>query len=333
MAHNLEIRNGTASMFYIGEAPWHGLGTELKKPATAAEAIKEARLDWRVTKEPLHVRKGRRYYVVPNQFAVMREGRRKRGKCQALGVVGSEYTPLQNDEAFAFFDPIVGMKDAAIYHTAGILGNGERVWILAKLPSEIRVGGDDIVDKYLLLSNSHDGTSSVQVKFTPIRVVCENTLTMALARGPTVRVVHTRNVRQRLLEAERLLGIINTHFDRIEAKFQAMAAVQVSGNRLETYLSLVFPDPTDPANNRARARVARDRSWAAHFFEYGEGNRKQHVQGTLWAAYNGVTEYIDHRSARQTEDRRLNAMWFGDGYLVKARAYRVAVDHTTAWRN
>jgi phage/plasmid-like protein (TIGR03299 family) len=332
MAHNLEITNGKASMFYIGEAPWHGLGTRLKEPATAAEAIKEARLDWRVTKEPLHVRKGRRYYVVPNQFAVVREDQRKRGKCQALGVVGSEYTPLQNDEAFAFFDPIVGMKDAAIYHTAGVLGNGERVWILAKLPSEILVVGDDIVNKYLLLSNSHDGTSSVQVKFTPIRVVCENTLLMALERGPTVRVTHTRHVRERLEQAQRLLGIISDRFTEIEKQFKAMAAVQVDKNRLAEYLGYVFRDPLDSENRKARQRVALDRSWAAYFFE-SRSNQQKGVRGTLWAAYNGVTEYIDHRGGRQSGDPHLNSIWFGDGYLVKARAYKVAVDHMTAWRN
>jgi phage/plasmid-like protein (TIGR03299 family) len=333
MAHNLEIRNDKASMFYIGEAPWHGLGTKLDQPATAAEAIKAAHLDWRVAKVSLYAREGRRYSVVPKRFAVVREGRRMGGKCQALGVVGSEYTPLQNEEAFAFFDPIAGVKKAAIYHTAGALGNGERTWILAKLPSEIRVVGDDIAHKYLLLSNSHDGTSSVQVKFTPIRVVCENTLTMALSGGPTVRVTHIHNVHERLREAERLLGVIHTHFEKIEEKFQAMAATQLKDNRLAEYLNLVFPDPTDPENDRARMRVAQDRLWAAHFFENGKGNQEQRVRGTLWAAYNGVTEYIDHRRVKQNEDRRLNSIWFGEGYLVKARAYRVALDQMKTSRN
>jgi phage/plasmid-like protein (TIGR03299 family) len=250
-----------------------------------------------------------------------------------LGVVGKEYTPLQNEEAFAFFDPIVGEKDAAIYHTAGILGNGERVWILAKLPSEIRVGGDDIVHKYLLLSNSHDGTSSVQVKFTPIRVVCENTLMMALERGPTVRVTHTRHVRERLEQAQRLLGIINSRFTEIEKQFKAMAAVEVDKNRLAEYLGRVFPDPLDSENRKARQRVEHDRSWAAYFFENGKGNQQKGVPGTLWAAYNGVTEYIDHRGGRQSGDRHLNSIWFGEGYLVKARAYRGALDQMKTSRN
>jgi phage/plasmid-like protein (TIGR03299 family) len=333
MPHNLEIRDGKASMFYIGEAPWHGLGTKLNEPATAAEAIKAARLDWKVVKKPIFAIDGQVSRPVPNRFAVVRQDRWGKSDCEVLGIVGSEYTPLQNAEAFEFFDPIVRVKNAAVYHTAGVLGQGERVWILAKLPSEIHVAGDDIVGKYLLLSNSHDGNSSVQVKFTPIRVVCKNTLVMALSRGRTVRVTHTRNVRERLQQAEQLLGIVNACFNKVEEQFKVMARVPVGRDRLDAYLGRVFPDPLDPENRKARQRVALDRSWATHFFERGEGNQERDVRGTLWAAYNGVTEYIDHRGSRQTGDRRLNSVWFGHGYLVKARAYTVAVERLGIWRN
>ncbi len=200
MAHNLEIENGEASMMYVGEEPWHGLGTKLESPASAAEAIEAAKLDWEVTKVPLYAASGRRRVALKNRFAVVRKDLLDKKQCKALGIVGSQYTPLQNREAFSFFDPIVGEK-AAVYHTAGVLGNGERIWILAKLPEDIRVTDDDITNKFLLLSNSHDGTSAVQVKFTPIRVVCQNTLTQALKRGPTVWVAHTQNIHERLREA------------------------------------------------------------------------------------------------------------------------------------
>jgi phage/plasmid-like protein (TIGR03299 family) len=338
-------------MFYVDKEPWHGLGTKLDRPATAAEAIKAACLDWEVDKKPLvaveRLEPASRQQAaaspeeaeafrklraalhkdvalsIPDRYAVVRQDLWGKPECPVLGIVGRDYTPLQNHEAFEFFDPIVG-KDAAIYHTAGALGQGERVWILAKLPSEIRVAGDDITDKFLLLSNSHDGNSSVQIKFTPIRVVCQNTLTMALRHGPTLRVVHMRDVHRRLREADRTLGLINRRFEEIEEEFQELVKVQLNTAKLSEYLGLVFPDPEDEENEKALKRIRTDREWAEYFFVNGKGNQLKSVSGTLWAAYNGVAEYIDHRGTNQTGSDRLESVWFGNGYHVKARAYEVA---------
>ena len=204
MSHNLLLQNGQASMFYINEVPWHGLGTRLDQPATAQEGIAAAHLDWKVVKLPLFA--GSKRIPVTDRFAVVR----RRGDLiqrtdPVLGVVSHEYTPLQNHQAFQFFDPIVG-QNAAIYHTAGALGNGQRVWILAQLPGYIRVAGDDITEKYLLLSNSHDGKSSVTIKFTPVRVVCQNTLTLALNGGAAWRVSHHRDIQQKLKQAHAMLA-------------------------------------------------------------------------------------------------------------------------------
>ena len=151
-----------------------------------------------------------------------------------LGVASHEYTPLQNHQAFQFFDPIVG-RDAAIYHTAGVLGNGERVWILAKLPGEIRVAGDDISEKYLLLSNSHDGKSSVTIKFTPVRVVCQNALSLALDDGSAWRVSHHSDIHRKLKQAHEMLGLINDRYADMEQSFQAMSRVKLNCQRLYEY--------------------------------------------------------------------------------------------------
>lgn len=332
MAHNLEIRNGDASLFYVEEPPWHGLGRKLAAPATAREAIEAAKLEWEVMKVPLYAERGSARISVEDRFGIVRKDLWPGQDCKVLGIVGSQYTPLQNVEAFAFFDPIVG-QDAAVYHTAGVLGNGERIWILAKLPDHIRVVGDDIVDKYLLLSNSHDGASSVQVKFTPIRVVCQNTLTMALSQGRTVRVAHTRHLHHRLRRAERLLGIIHTRFDDIEEAFVAMAKVQMGNGRLQEYLKLVYPDPRDDEDEKARKKVDVSRARAEYFFIHGEGNDQDRVKGTLWAAYNGITELVDHQQTQQTPEGRLNSVWFGSGYGTKARAFEVAQDKVRTWLN
>ncbi|HBO43242.1 MAG TPA: hypothetical protein DD670_04765, partial [Planctomycetaceae bacterium] len=243
--------------------------------------------------------------------------------CPVLGVVHKSYTPLQNKEAFGFFDPIVGEK-AAVYHTAGVLRDGERIWLLAKLPEPIVVVGDDVADKYLLLSNSHDGKSAVQIKFTPVRVVCNNTLTLALSDGPTIRVVHGRNMQEQLREARRVLGIVEKGFKNLATAFQAMCKVSLDSAKLDEYLAAVYPAPNDPDDPKAAKRVQENRQWSRYFFEQGAGNNRRGVQGTLWAAYNGVTEWVDHRKLKRTDERRLESVWFGDGYFVKARALRIA---------
>jgi len=335
MAHNLCIQNGEASMFYADEVPWHGLGTRLEGPATAQEAISAAKLDWPVIKIPLYAGSdGEGKRRVPGRFAIVPAHRWGKEDCPVFGIVGSDYTPLQNHEAFEFFDSIVG-DGAAIYHTAGALGDGERIWILAKLPNDIQVAGNDVASKYLLLSNSHDGNNSVQIKFTPIRVVCQNTLTMALGRGPTVRVVHTRDVRERLRQSKRLLGIIESRFSQIEEIFKRTAQLKLNEKKLAAFLNRVFPDPEKPEGRDSederyqeeRMRAEQNRLWGRYFFENGKGNNAKPTAGTLWAAYNGITEFVDHRTrAKQSDERRLDSIWFGDGYFVKARAFRVAED-------
>lgn len=330
MAHELEIRDGQASMFYVKEEPWHGLGTKLERPATAAEAIEAARLAWTVRKVPLYAVSGETSVRVADTFGVVRDDLWGKEDCPVLGIVGKDYTPLQNSEAFSFFDPIVG-QNAAIYHTAGVLGDGERIWLLAKLPSQIVVVGDDVADKYLLLSNSHDGRSAVQVKFTPIRVVCQNTLMLALSDGPTIRIAHTRNMQERLKQADRLLGMVDQGFADLASAFQAMCKLTLDSSRLNEYLADVFPSPQDPENWKALKRIEEHRFWSRYFFEHGKGNDRPGARGTLWAAYNGITELIDHRWTQQGADRRLDSLWFGDGYHVKARALRVAREKLGVW--
>jgi phage/plasmid-like protein (TIGR03299 family) len=330
MAHDLYYDRDKYSLMYVGSEPWHGLGQRLEGPATAALAIEAANLDWEVVKRPLYAIGDRCSVPVKDMFGTMRADRTG-DEAVVYGIVGRNYRPLQNREAFEFFDPIVG-QGAAVYHTAGALGHGERVWILAKLPGEIRVADGDISDKYLLLSNSHDGESSVQIKFTPIRVVCNNTLTMALSQGPAIRVAHTRDMKQRLQHARDNLKLINANYQKLEQMFKVMVTVSMQGERLTEYLTMVFPDPNDRNKEAAVKRAIRNRRAAEHFYRHGKGNDQPAVAGTLWAAYNGVTEFIDHIHGRRTDDQHLESIWFGKGYLVKARAFEIARERAASWR-
>ena len=349
MAHELLIEDGKAAMFYTGDKPWHGLGQRLDNPATAAEAIRAARLDWEVTKVPLYIAGGNRLHELPGKHAVVRADRIGTSACRALGIVGDNYEVLQNRDAFAFFDEIAG-DGRAIYHTAGALGTGERIWILAKLPGDIWVAGRDAVERFLLLSNSHDGESAVQVKFTPIRVVCHNTLTQALARGFTHTVRHDRDLWGGLRDVQEALGFITREYDALAQAFKSFALVRLDQEALVAYLASVFPGPKDVDDERAWERIDAWRYWSAWLFRHGKGNQEKGIAGTLWAAYNGVTELVDHsagplvgpravENGRQLPERgspagalratpparRLESCWFGTGFRTKVRAWDAAV--------
>ena len=323
MPHNLSIQDGQASMMYVGPMPWHQLGTKLKHPPTSAEAIEAAKLNWQVQKEPLYMGYGD-FQRIRRQYAVVPSDRWGKADCPVFGFVGAEYVPLQNKEAFAFFDPVV-KRGQASYETAGALGKGERVWILAKMTDNITIKGRDEVSKYLLLFNSHDGRNCVQIKFTPIRVVCQNTLLKALSSGNFVRIAHTRSMAKHLEDAKELLGLINDEFAQIEEIFQRMAEVALNGYEVISYMSKVFPLPNDDGDEAAHKRISQHREDALNLFESGYGNREQGISGTLWAAYNGVAQLVDHKLiARRSPSRQAESISFGDGAQIKLRALAVA---------
>jgi phage/plasmid-like protein (TIGR03299 family) len=297
------------SMMYYGDRPWHGLGTRLNNPVTAAEAIFYARLDWTVIKQPIYLESGQQ---VEDYYATVRQPCIFQAESIPLGVVKERYTPLQNTDAFGFFDAIVG-EGKAIYHTAGVLGRGERVWILAKLPGHITVTDYDLSEKFLLLTNSHDGSSGVQVKFTPIRVVCQNTLSAALRMGDTINIRHTQGIDLRIKEAYRLLNITNAYYDQLEDSFRGMAKKQVGTELLGTYLQSVFPDAT------------KTHDIVTGLFEEGRGNNDPLTRRTLWTAYNAVTEFVDHNRSRVRPENKLQSIWFGSGAQIKQRAFDHAI--------
>jgi len=188
MAHNINEVNGKHSFFSVKEKAWHGLGQIVDRYPTSAEAIKYAGLDYEVIKSPLFTY-GRDETIgdngeivegnqmpVPNHFATVRTDNHA-----VLGVVGRDYEIVQNINAFEFFDTIVGGGGGILYETAGALGKGERIFITAKLPGYIRVGKQDMIEQYLLLTISHDGFGSITAAFTPVRVVCQNSATRCAA--------------------------------------------------------------------------------------------------------------------------------------------------------
>src|ERR1051326_6972195 len=314
MAHNLYINKGRASFFYTGEPVWHKQGVHLESPATAAQAISAAQLDFRVALKPLKAVINRKHRVVPNTFATVRTDTK-----EILGVVGSRYEPIQNKEAFGFFDALIG-SDEAVYHTAGVLGKGERIWILAKLPSYIRIGKNDIVEKFLLLTNSHDGTSVVRAKLTPIRVVCSNTLSVALNGGEQeVGIRHTPNAAHKLAEAHKLLGLSNHLYIQLDSIFNKMALRKITDKQLKEYVQALIPSNPD-AKFQTRNENIREAILELH--EAGQGAELS--RGSVWGAYNAATEFSDHVQHGRDTSKQLKSIWFGSGEKLKLRAFALA---------
>jgi phage/plasmid-like protein (TIGR03299 family) len=317
MGHNLEERNDSASMFYTGEVPWHKLGKHLNKPATAGEAMQAARLDYTVVKRPLKaIIHGRQYADVPNAFATVRMDTNV-----VLGVVGSRYEPVQNKDAFNFFDPLVD-RDEAIYHTAGVLGRGEKIWLLAKLPDYIRVGKKgDPVQKFVLLYNSHDGSSVIRIKLTPIRVVCNNTLTCALQGSEAeVRIKHTASATEKLQEAHKILELYNGLYQQLEYIFNRMSLRKVTPKQLVDYCKALIPDNPEAESN-TRTQNLRNHILCLH----DDTAEAAMHRGTLFGAFNAVTELVDHYSGNSNPSKQLKSMWFGgSGETLKRRAYELA---------
>lgn len=331
MAHNLAFEGDKAAMMYVGEVPWHGLGTRFESPPKTAEAAMQAAgLDWKVGLKPVYCMGDGFYYEIPDKKAIVRLDKWGERDLVPFGLVGNDYRVLQNHEAFKFFDPFI-KSERISYNTAGALGNGERVWVLAKVKGDVRIRNVDAVDRYLLLSTGHDGKTAVQVRFTPVRVVCQNTLTLAHSFGKDfAKVYHVPGMRNQLDHVQKSLQDLFKAFEDVERNFEKMAQITLPEEKVNTFLAKVFPDPKrrkdqkDHSYEEALAKVIETRKRAARLFEKGIGNKQAEIAGTLWAAYNGVIELIDHHEAHPNAWHRLDSLWFGDGARVKEAAYREA---------
>ena len=306
------------SMMFVGETPWHRLGTRVIEIPTADEAIVAAGLNWKVETKPLYMADGTQ---VPNK-AVVRDSDNS-----VLGVVGANYQPLQNKDAFNFFNPFVE-SGLATFETAGSLRQGKRVWILAKINKDpMTIVSNDIVEKYVLLAHGHDGLMSVRVGFTPIRVVCANTLAMSVNNegSSLLRVKHTKNLQDNLDKVAQIMNLANQKFEATAEQYRFLASREFNAKDLEKYVKLVFVGPKYEQMEAEGKNPARDvLPKVIQLFENGRGNSMLGVRGTVWAAYNAVNEYLGYERGAD-EQARLDKMWFGDSANLNKKALDVAL--------
>ena len=315
MAHEVE------TMAYAGATPWHGLGTKVEGLMTAEEAIRAAGLDWGVSLHQVYFSNKSRWTEVPKYSAIVRD------TDQAVyGIAGSHYVPIQNKDAFGFFDAVVGGGEA-YYETAGSLKGGARVWILANLKGSLSVKGEEI-KRYLTLTNSHDGNLACQMFWTPVRVVCMNTLSMALSRAAErFYARHTSGATGKIEEAKKILGFAKQFYQEWGEIANAMALKQLPPAKMPLLLAAAFgtSGALDPQKIYAPTAIQMDK--VRELVEVGRGMDNKAIKGTVWQAYNAVAEYADYyRPYRQeSPDAKLYGAWFGGGAEMKARAWQYCV--------
>jgi len=325
MAHNINFndKTGKHSFFSVKDKAWHGLGQIVQDYPTSKEALQFAGLDFEVVKMPnIHRIADGTEIVSQSSFFTYRTD-----TGAILGdKLGTDYNIVQNVDAFSFFDAIVG-GDGMQYETAGALGKGEKIFITAKLPGYIKVGNDDYIEKYLFLTTSHDGSGSITAAFTPVRIVCQNTLNAALHNSSnTIKLRHTASVQDRLKEAHKLMGISNGLANEMEAIFNQWTKVKITDKQvMQLIKQAMAPSKEVLSNIRQGAELSTAfTNICDNAFLYAMSSPTQQTdttKGTLFGAYNAITGYFQNVKDFKDNEVKLQSVLFGTGLLRTQAAF------------
>lgn len=320
MAHEIEHVNGKAQMAYSGDVPWHGLGTKVPADLTPEQMLEAAGLDWRVEMFPAIATLANGTQVNTGHSALVRDIDNR-----VLDVITNDWNPMQNQEAFEFFNEFVAAGDMEM-HTAGSLRNGRIVWALAKVQDSFELfGGRDQVDSYLLFTNPHIYGQSIDVRFTPIRVVCNNTLTLSLnsQSKSMVKVSHRREFDADLVKET--LGVAKAKLGRYKEMAEFLSQKRYNDENIVDYFKRVFPVLTQKENSEKT--ISKSATAALEYINTQPG--ADLGEGTWWQAYNTVTFMTDHIIGRSA-DNRLTSAWYGANKGLKTRALETAVEMADA---
>jgi phage/plasmid-like protein (TIGR03299 family) len=321
MAHEIEMVDGKAQMAYAGDVPWHGLGVKVPGDLTAEQMLEAAGLDWEVRKINAYA------FDEKNNDAMYDIGKSaliRSSDGKMLDVVSNDWNPVQNQTAFDFFDEYVRAGDMEM-HTAGSLKGGQIVWGLAKIKESFELFKGDQIDAYLLFSNFHKYGFSTDVRFTPIRVVCNNTLTLSLNSKVErmVKISHRKQFNPG--NVKEMLGIAT---DKL-AKYKEMAAFlgskKAKGEDIVEYFCRVFP--VTGSNEKKTKEVSKNAQIAMDILHSQPGH--EYAEGSWWQPFNAVTYMTDHLVGRSA-DTRLTSSWYGNNKNLKTKALELAVEMAEA---
>lgn len=327
--------------YYTKGLPFNYKGTiNVEDCKTAKDVIEKAKLDWEVAKCELMAKMpmnlnpdsnkdgfnyaGEQYSPIEGAFATYRTDLNL-----PLGVVKDKYTPVQNIDAFKFFDDAIG-KDKAIWQTAGFFGNGEKVFVTAKLPKNIFIG-EDIIDNYLVFATSHDGSMGVKILLTPIRVVCENTLNAALQNNDAyISFRHTESIHDKIDTAKEILGLCDVKIKALEELYQGFNKIKLTDDQAAEYFAKLILSKGEyeglhatghsamqlvlrsvDAMNDAYISTRKCNTIAEIYYYYIDGIGQEKFRGTGWGAYNAVNGY--YSNVDKTDGaKRMDSLLFGD---------------------
>lgn len=318
MAHEIDMSNDRANMAYVGAAPWHGLGNRLQPGAPLREWQIAAGLDWTAERTSLY------YQPTDSAPPTRLKGRSLlfRSDTQApLGILTDDrYKVVQPGAVLEFFREFLEVGSLEM-ETAGSLAGGKRIWALAKTGDEMDLGGDRLCG-YLLLATSMDGSLATTARFTSVRVVCQNTLSMAdrQTQGACVRVPHSRSFNEKQVKAQ--LGLSHAIWEDFAGNVERLVNTRVSAGDVQAWLQGLFARPGEEAAVQPQ-KLAVKRVFEA--VAASPGAKLPSAAGTAWGALNGLTYYVDHQRGRSS-DTRLNSAWFGYGATLKQRALDSALE-------
>lgn len=315
MAHELEIINGEAQMAYVGDVPWHGLGVRVDNNLTPAEMMTAAGLDWDVIERPTYAEiNGKVLWT--GMKALIRETDHR-----VLTQVGPDWNPVQNSEAFEFFADFVEAGKMEM-HTAGSLRNGELVWALAKVGESFELFNGDKVESFMLFSNPHQYGKSIDVRFTPIRVVCNNTLTLSLNAKAKTAVTLNHRKKFDAEEVKKVLGVASHKLDTYRDMAAFLGSKRTTEDTVREYFGHLLGK-----NAKDESKLSRTANQALEILHTQPG--AEYAEGSWWQPFNAITYMTDHVLGRKN-DTRLQSSWYGANQKLKLAALEKAIDFAEA---
>ena len=301
----------------VSMSPWSSVSKNVGEVSSMRDAMLKAKMNYNIVKEPLHRSDGS---PIANYFGVMREDTR-----QVFDIVKNTWQPLQNEHCFDFFTPALE-ENLITIDSVGAIRGGERAFIVAKINEPpVPIVPGDIINKFMILLNSHNSKSSIRVGFIPVRFSCTNQLAsiMRNRQSQILKIRHCRSPKDSLESLREVLNLANSEFSATQEKLQFLASKPINYKDLEKYVRVVMSIKEDEEGNistRSRNMMEQIIALSVH----GMGNDNPNVKGTFYGAYNGITEYLNYHAGRNV-DNRLESLWLGQNANINSNALAVAL--------